>query len=388
MRERSELTLPPSAFAIEPTDVVYLDLNGRIFEMRADSVGFEYSRPAKLVRTDEATYGTSDGPPPTRQPKPVTEPGPALLEIMDLPILTPTEVAGVPRLTAYAEPWARVNVFRSPATSGYLLDQLVINRSTIGRTLFDFYSGPLWNWDMANSLTVQIPSTQGLSSLDDLFVLAGGNTCAIRNADGQWEILQFATAELIAADQYKLTRLLRGQLGSEYAMRSPVAAGAPFVVLDATVMQSSIAVTERHNPWNWKWGPSTKTIDDPTYQVTSFTFNGVGLRPYSPVQLAGLRNSSTLDWTLSWIRRTRIDGDNWEAPDVPLGEEVELYDVDIINIGSGAVVRTTRVGQPSFAYTSAMQVADFGSNQAQVKFAVYQISFAYGRGTGATRTVP
>jgi hypothetical protein len=388
MRERSELTFPPSAFAIEPTDVVNLDLNGRIFQMRADSVGFEQSRPAKLVRTDEATYGTSDGPPPTRQPKPVTEPGPALLEIMDLPILTPTEVAGVPRLAAYAEPWARVNVFRSPATSGYLLDQLVINRSTIGRTLFDFYSGPLWNWDMANSLYVQVPSSQGLFSLEDLFVLAGGNTCAIRNADGQWEILQFATAELVAADQYKLTRLLRGQLGSEYAMRSPVAAGAPFVVLDATVMQSSIAVTERHNPWNWKWGPSTKTIDDPTYQVTSFSFDGVGLRPYSPVQLAGTRNLSTFDWTLSWIRRTRIDGDNWEAPDVPLGEEVELYDVEIINIGTGAVVRTTRVGQPSFGYTSAMQVADFGSNQAQVKFTVYQVSLAYGRGTGTTRTVP
>ena len=27
--------------------------------------------------------------------------------------------------------------------------------------------------------------------------------------------------------------------------------------------------------------------DDPTYQVTSFSFDGVGLRPYSPVQLAG-----------------------------------------------------------------------------------------------------
>jgi hypothetical protein len=241
---------------------------------------------------------------------------------------------------------------------------------------------------MANSLYVQVPSSQGLFSLEDLFVLAGGNTCAIRNADGQWEILQFATAELIAADQYKLTRLLRGQLGSEYAMRSPVAAGAPFVLLDTTVMQSSIAVTERHNPWNWKWGPSTKTIDDPTYQVTSFSFDGVGLRPYSPVQLAGSRDPGTLDWTLSWIRRTRIDGDNWEAPDVPLGEEVELYDVDIINIGSGAVMRTTRVTQPRFVYTSAMQVADFGSDQVQVKFSVYQVSLAYGRGTGATKTVP
>jgi hypothetical protein len=34
-----------------------------------------------------------------------------------------------------------------------------------------------------------------------------------------------------------------------------------------------------------------------------------------------------------------------------------------------------------------MQVADFGSSQAQVKFSVNQISLAYGRGTGATRTV-
>lgn len=72
---------------------------------------------------------------------------------------------------------------------------------------------------------------------------------------------------------------------------------------------------------------------------------------------------------------------------MPLGEEVELYDVDILDIGTGAVVRTTRVIQPSFIYTSAMQVADFGSNQTRVKFSVYQVSLAYGRGTGATRTV-
>jgi hypothetical protein len=241
---------------------------------------------------------------------------------------------------------------------------------------------------MANSLYVQLPSTEALASLDDVFVLAGGNTCAIQNAGGEWEILQFANAELIAPGQYKLTRLLRGQLGSEYAMRDPVAAGAPFVMLDATVMQSTIAVTERRNPWTWKWGPSTKAIDDPTFQTVTFAFDGVGLKPYSPVHLAGVRDPATFDWTLSWIRRTRIDGDNWEAPDVPLGEEVELYDIDILDIGSGAVRRTARVAQPGFVYTSAMQIADFGSNQSQVKFAVYQISLAYGRGTGAIKTVP
>ncbi|CUA90595.1 Putative phage tail protein/GTA TIM-barrel-like domain [Chelatococcus sambhunathii] len=388
MRERADLTLPPSAYALEPTDVVTLDLNGRSFEMRIEQLGYERNRPARLVRTDEATYGAPDAPSRLRQPRPEAEPGPAVLHIMDLPVLTASEIAGVPRLAAYAEPWARVDVFRSPATSGFVRDQFIVNRATIGRTLFDFYSGPVWTWDMANSLYVQLPSTQALTSLDDAFVLAGGNTCAIQNADGEWEILQFASAELIAPDQYRLTRLIRGQLGSEYAMRDPVGPGAPFVMLDATVVQSTIAVTERHNPWTWKWGPSTKAIDDPTFRAVTFSFDGVGLRPYSPVHLAGARDPATFDWTLSWIRRTRIDGDNWEAPDVPLGEEVELYDLDIIDIGTGAVRRTARVNQPAFLYTATMQAADFGTTQSQVKFAVYQISLAYGHGTGAIKTVP
>lgn len=109
--------------------------------------------------------------------------------------------------------------------------------------------------------------------------------------------------------------------------------------------------------------------------------------PYSPVHLAGIRDPVSFDWTFNWIRRTRIDGDNWEAPDVPLGEEVELYEVDIIDIGTGAVKRTSRVSEPTFVYTAAMQVADFGESQTQLKFSVYQVSLAYGRGTGATKTI-
>jgi hypothetical protein len=381
MRERAELTLPPSAFAIEPTDVVYLDLNGRMFQMRADAVGFERIRPAKLVRTDEATYGTSDGPPPTRQPKPVVEPGPAVLTIMDLPTLTQSDMPGVPYLAAYAEPWARENVFRSPATSGYELDQLVLNRSTVGRTLYDFYSGPLKRWDIVNSLYVQIPSTQSLASLEDILVLAGGNTCAIQNTDGQWEVLQFGTAELIAADQYKLTRLLRGQLGSEYAMRDPVPAGAPFVVLEGTVRQSTVSVAQRGIPLHWKWGPSTRSIDDPTYQTEVFAFQGVGLQPYAPVHLSGSWDVASGDIAISWLRRTRVNGDDWEGEDVPLGEEAERYDLEILS-GTTAM-RAARVSTPSYLYTLAQQMADFGAQQWNLSINVYQVSPSFGRGAQA-----
>jgi hypothetical protein len=381
-RERAEAALPPSALALEPTDVVLLDLNGRFFEMRLEEVGYRHVRPAQLVRTDAATYGVADGAAPTRPPTQVNEAGPVVLHIMDLPILEPGEIAGVPRLAAYAAPWARCAVYRSPISVGFALDQLVINRSTIGVITADFNAGPTGVWDDANELLVQLPPTESLASLDEILVLAGGNACAVQNADGEWEIVQFANAQQTGPSTYKLTHLLRGQLGSEFAMRNPVAAGAPFVMLSSNALQSTIAVSERGNPWNFRWGPSNKGIDEEVYRQTQFTPRNVGLRPYSPVHLAGARHTPAADdWTLSWVRRTRIGGDSWDSPDIPLGEEAELYDVEILDPGDESVVRSERVSAPSFVYTAAMQATDFGGAQASILFRVYQVSIGYGRGT-------
>ena len=41
---------------------------------------------------------------------------------------------------------------------------------------------------------------------------------------------------------------------------------------------------------------------------------------------------SSGDIAISWIRRTRSGGDNWELPEVPLGEESESYEVDILDM--------------------------------------------------------
>ena len=383
MRETAQLALPPSAFALEPTDVMALNINGRTLQVRIDQLGYQQFRTAQLTRTDVATYVAADGAVRSRPSASSSEPGPAVLKFMDLPLLTSSDVAGVPRLAAFAEPWARVCVYRSPASTGYALDQLVVNPSVIGQTVSDFYSGPLWRWDRVNALYVEIPDATSLVSRDEIQVLAGANSCAVQNSDGEWEVLQFAAAELLAPGHYRLTDLLRGQLGSEYAMRDAVAAGASFVLLDETVKPSTISAAQRHNPWNWKWGPSTAAIDDPTYQLAAFSFEGVGLRPYAPAQLGGTLLTATHDWALRWCRRTRLDGDNWEAPDVPLGEEIESYDVEILSPGTGVVVRTATVSSPAFTYSAAMQTTDFGAVQAMLRFQVYQNSLAYGRGSAA-----
>ena len=56
-------------------------------------------------------------------------------------------------------------------------------------------------------------------------VLNGANAAAVQRPDGAWEVLQFANAELVGERTYELSRLLRGQMGSEWAMDEPLAGG-------------------------------------------------------------------------------------------------------------------------------------------------------------------
>jgi hypothetical protein len=67
--------------------------------------------------------------------------------------------------------------------------------------------------------------------------------------------------------------------------------------------------------------------------------------------------------------------------DVPLGEDIELYDAEIMN--GGVVVRSfLALSTPTFTYNTAQQIADFGSIQTSVSVRVYQLSTIIGRGYG------
>ena len=67
-----------------------------------------------------------------------------------------------------------------------------------------------------------------------------------------------------------------------------------------------------------------ETIDATTVSLTP---RRGGLRPYSPVHLRFDRGR------LSWIRRTRVDGDRWDLHPLPLGERAELYQIRVSRTG-------------------------------------------------------
>jgi len=84
-------------------------------------------------------------------------------------------------------------------------------------------------------------------------------------------------------------------------------------------------------------------------------FNGIGLRPLAPVHLRAVRDGAG-DLAVRWIRRTRVDGDNWQSVDVPLAEERESYQVRVTQ--AGAVVREVTVSAPAWSYAAAEQASD------------------------------
>ena len=208
-------------------------------------------------------------------------------------------------------------------------------------------------------------------------MLAGANLAALRNSSGDWEIIQFQNAELVDAQTYRLSGLLRGQFGTESAMTTTLASGAQFVLLDGAVTRVPVLESERKLTLNWDYGPGNRGIGDASYLTVPFSYQSLGLRPLSPVHIKATRSSGNI--AVSWIRRTRTGGDNWELPDAPLGEESESYEVDILD--GANVKRTLTASSPSVVYSSADQIADFGGVQSRVSVKVYQTNILFGRGS-------
>ena len=80
--------------------------------------------------------------------------------------------------------------------------------------------------------------------------------------------------------------------------------------------------------------------------------------------------------SFQWVRATRIEGDLWEATNVPLSEVSEFYQVTIRQ--NGGVVRQESVGVATWAYSRANQQIDLVVGAYQI--AVAQVSDRYGAG--------
>jgi hypothetical protein len=208
-------------------------------------------------------------------------------------------------------------------------------------------------------------------------VLNGANAIAIGSGTGDWEVLQFAAAELLEPEVWAISRLLRGQAGTEPLMPSVWPAGSRFVLLDDGPVQFPLPQAMIGVSHLYRYGPARRPPDDPSYRMSAATFRGVGLRPYAPVRLRATKQAGDIGF--SWVRRTRIDGDRWDGFDVPLGETTERYALRVI-VG-GVVRREVEVTVPFWSYGETLRVGDGATGGFLLEVA--QISDRFGPGLRA-----
>ncbi|MEM9846226.1 MAG: host specificity protein, partial [Pseudomonadota bacterium] len=320
-----------------------------------------YERPSDL----EAEVTVSD----------FAAPLPVYSVFLDLPLMSGDEVDHAPHLAVTAEEWPGVAaVYTSPTGTDYSLLDAISIPATIGEVLEPVGAGPCSVFDRGNRIRVKL--TRGaLSSITEDALLAGGNVAAIGNgtADG-WELVQFLNAELVAEDTYELSVLLRGQAGTEVSMPETWPAGSVFVLIDGTPTQLELAASTRNVAQYFRIGPSGRPFDDPSYTEEIQAFRGIGLRPYAPAHLRATEAGGDLEVT--WVRRTRIDGDIWDVPDVPLGEAFEAYRVRVVQ--GTTVVREAEVTSPVWLYDAAARATDSLSGSYEIRVA--QMSEKFGAG--------
>jgi Gene Transfer Agent (GTA)-like protein/putative tail protein len=373
-RESGDFALPPSRLALASGDVVGLTVNGRrrLFELQ--DISDSESRAVTARSINPEAFNLALAPPRQRAPAPPAAIGPVHALLLDLPTLSSAQPPALARLAVFANPWpGAVAVWSSADGLSFGRAGLALAPSIVGQTLDVLPAGPMASWQNTG-LRVRLYAGQ-LASVSDRTLFAGANAAAVQRPDGAWEVIQFANAELVDSLTYSISRLLRGQAGSEWAMGAPLPAGAPFVLLDQHIVTVASGINALGRTMQLRVVAEGRDHGDLTALGLSVTPQATALMPLSPVHLKAVRGVNGI--TFSWIRQTRVDGDSWVG-EVPLGEDSEQYQLEILS-GTN-VVRTVTTTTSSAFYASADELSDFGIPQASLSVRVAQLSATVGRG--------
>lgn len=192
-------------------------------------------------------------------------------------------------------------------------------------TLADFAGGSA-TFDETNTLTVDVGFGELASSTRET-VLNDNTTNSLRVGS---EIIRFVTATQTGStpNTYTLSRLLRGQLGTEWAMDGHEA-DEECCLLRMQGLRSIATQAADIDQLRYVKGV---TLGTSAANITAdeFTDTGVRLKPYAPAHLRALTSAAGLV-TLTWERRTRY-AYRWPSEALaPLGEASEAYEIDLID---------------------------------------------------------
>ena len=298
-------------------------------------------RPRATLVPTLAGFGVAAGvdwtPGPSREP-----PAPPVLRVLDLPADGGLADDPRPLVAAASEPWRPLDIDAGAGVETLKLRARLPAPATLGVTLSDLAPASPHRLGRGD-LTVRLEG-RSLASAPLAAVLAGDNALAVQAPSGEWEVIGFQAADLIAPDVWRLSGLLRGQRDGA-ATQATIPAGAPAVLLDEALVRLDVAAFERGAPLIVR---AALAGGPPTLTQVAATWTGRALRPLAPAHLRVRRIGGDLHAT--WIRRARLGGDVWEG-EVPLAETVELYRVRVWK--DDVLVHEAEVAESAFVLAAA-----------------------------------
>lgn len=371
-----KITLPPSQLAYEVGDVVQFDPGFVTGRWQIDRIEEQGSRELLLSSvTSQSVITTSGSNPGNNVGNIVLPPSFPALVVLDIPLLPGESERLGPRVAAFAKPWAgdvQVKVGSDQRSRAILTRAAAIGTVAVSLPAGGFTG----RFDLATELVISILGVN-LLSVQESELLAGGNSLAVQHQDGSWEVLQYQLTELQPDGSWVLSKLLRGQSGTENVLSQPIDAGARVVLLDGSTVSASINEYElgAELSWSGAYVGQPFSVNEHTNVVEFYTDQS--RLPRKPVHLKVREMSG--DYVVSWIRRTRIGGDNWNSPDVPLAESQEQYSFSLFV--AGVAVLSEVVNEPERIISAAEMLGCFPEGIPGVlDIAVAQISAEAGSG--------
>lgn len=387
-REEVSARLTPQELALEPADVITLDLDGaeivsRLIENNIDRAGVmstKWQRDLAAISTVGVFEGAAmAGRLPSEIPIPVGSMG----FILDVPLLYEDQEDPNPFIYFAAAPvignafWPGADIFESPTGSpddfeaGW--DSVPANRgATWGKCTNALNSGAVPNViDDGSALVVSLMNGS-LSSITREQMLADdtSNLAIVGSAENGWEVVQFQNAFLESDGSYLISGFVRGSRGTEAQMDGHQTYESILIVNQLDVAKHILPVSELGTETFYRTVTQGRDILSAITQ--SVTFSAAPLKPLSPAHVELSLDSGSGDWTIDWIRRTRIGGSLIDERDVPLAQESEAYKVQIMD--GTTVVRTIETTSETATYSSADQTTDWGSPQSSLSVRVLQVA--------------
>jgi len=385
---------------IDPTDVITVIVNGISHEILVTRVNMGANNLLQFdgvsndvesnvsednfVPPDDVGFGTQT----------IKIPGPISFEIIDVALLRNAHDAPTVYAVTAGDNFIGSSVWFSLNGTDYILGERFLVRGIIGTVINNVPNYTCFGlWDEVSSIDITVSTGDLLFNEVKIDVYNADNIGLFGD-----EVIGFRNALLIDVNTYRLSGLLRGLRGTDWAASTHVV-GERFVTLKlggSTKPLLQHFLSDVNSSIDYKAIPAVSGDLD-TVSAISRTFLSRNLKPLSPTKIKGTWDGSD-NLTITWVRRARVDTGWTDFGDLAIDEPTEKYELDIFTSDGTTFLRTiTDVASvngsvvtaflQSASYDNADQTTDGITAGDPILANVYQMSSRVGRGFVGSRVL-